>query len=315
MGRHYRKKGDGLRVELVWGLLGVVSRLPLGFHRRVFRMVSWFLEKVMHYRRDEMMINLGRSFPDKNYRELKELRHRVYLHLGRIMAEALWLGGCRGRRGPKRLHRQHLVEIVNVKDMNELYDKSSSVVILCGHSGNWELFPGIFQMNYDPDHPWHASEKDYAILHKKLRSHLWERIMDRTRGAVLYPMGFDKYLESDTILRYVLEHRQDKLIYLFPTDQFPYRGAARHDVGTFMHQPTLTMTGGAAVAAKLGMSVVYARWRSVARDRYTMEFVPITDNAKGMDPVDIMKRYYALLQADLEEQPWLYLWTHKRWKK
>jgi len=315
MGSHYRKKGDGFGVWLVWGLLGVVSRLPLGFHQRIFRLVSWFLEKVMHYRRDEMVINLARSFPDKNYRELKELRHRVYLRLGELMAEAVWYSGCRGKRGPKRLRRQHIVEIRNVGELNALYDASPSVMLLCGHSGNWELLTGIFQMNYDPEHPWHACEKDYVVVHKQLHSHLWERIMDRCRGVVLYPMGFDGYLESNTILRYVLEHRQEKKLYLFPTDQFPYKGATRHDVGIFMHQPTLAMAGGASIAAKLGMSVVYLRWRNPARGRYTLEFVPIAENAKGMDPVELMKRYYALLQADLEAEPWNYLWTHKRWKK
>ncbi len=28
-----------------------------------------------------------------------------------------------------------------------------------------------------------------------------------------------------------------------------------------------------------------------------------------------MRRYYKLLEADIEAQPWNYLWTHNRWKR
>ena len=48
---------------------------------------------------------------------------------------------------------------------------------------------------------------------------------------------------------------------------------------------------------------------------WTMTFEPITDNAAGSDPADIMKTYYQLLQRDIEAVPWNYLWTHKRWKE
>ena len=81
-----------------------------------------------------------------------------------------------------------------------------------------------------------------------------------------------------------------------------------------MHQPTQAMVGGAAIATKFKMSVVYLRWSVTAREHYTIEFVPITRDASAMTPVDIMKEFYRLLQEDLERQPENYLWTHKRWK-
>ena len=48
---------------------------------------------------------------------------------------------------------------------------------------------------------------------------------------------------------------------------------------------------------------------------YRMTIVPICEHAAGEDPLDLMQRYFRLLQEDLECQPWNYLWTHKRWKK
>ncbi len=33
-----------------------------------------------------------------------------------------------------------------------------------------------------------------------------------------------------------------------------------------------------------------------------------------MTPEAVMNGYYKLLQAELEAEPWNYLWSHKRWK-
>jgi KDO2-lipid IV(A) lauroyltransferase len=46
-----------------------------------------------------------------------------------------------------------------------------------------------------------------------------------------------------------------------------------------------------------------------------MTFVPITEHAGSMDPLDITQKYFNLLEADIKAQPWNYLWTHRRWKK
>ena len=74
------------------------------------------------------------------------------------------------------------------------------------------------------------------------------------------------------------------------------------------------MVGGAAIATKFRMSVVYIRWTKVRRDFYTLEFVPIVRDASTMTPVEIMQAFYRNLQEDLERQNENYLWTHKRWK-
>ena len=306
------RRRDGLGVALMWGLLGVVSRLPLRFHLWVFRLVSWFLEKVLHYRRDELMINLSRSFPDKKYKQLKQIRHRAYVHMGDLMAGAVRFSRYRGKNASARFRRNPPAEVLNPEVLDELYDNSPSVMVLTGHAGNWELIPGIPDM-VPADRPWHFDRKDLVIVYKQLSSHLWDRVIKRNRSSILGP-GNESLQETNHILRYALEHRGQKKVYVFPTDQFPYRGATRHDVGTFMHQPTQAMVGGAAIATKFRMSVVYIRWTKVRRDFYTLEFVPIVRDASTMTPVEIMQAFYRNLQEDLERQNENYLWTHKRWK-
>jgi KDO2-lipid IV(A) lauroyltransferase len=125
--------------------------------------------------------------------------------------------------------------------------------------------------------------------------------------------GFEGYVESRNVLRFTLEHR-DRRTFLFNTDQYPYRGAQGHEVKDFMHQRTLAMTGGAAIACKFGLAAEYVSFERVSRGHYRMRFTTISRDASQMTPDGVMDRYYALLQKDIEAQPSNYLWGHKRWK-
>ena len=104
------------------------------------------------------------------------------------------------------------------------------------------------------------------------------------------------------------------MFYNIVTDQYPYSDSSKVRVSDFMHQPTWSMDGAPALAHKLGMAVLYLRMREMEDGNYEMTFVPICKDARQMEEKDILDRYYALLQEDIEEQPWNYLWTHKRWK-
>ena len=76
----------------------------------------------------------------------------------------------------------------------------------------------------------------------------------------------------------------------------------------------MTMTGGTSIACKFVLAVVYVGFENVSRGHYRMKFRTIARNASGLTTGEIMERYYAMLQEDIETQPWNYLWSHKRWK-
>ena len=188
----------------------------------------------------------------------------------------------------------------------------NGMMVLTSHCGNWEILGGWFA--YAPEGSLGYTEKDIAVVYKRLSSSFWDKVMTRRRLGPLQGTEFDGYIESRNVLRYALGHRDSKKVFVFPTDQYPYRGAAGHTVEDFLHQMTLTMTGGAALARRLGLGVVYQRCRRISSGHYAWEFVPICDDASSMEPEEIMNRYYSLLQQDIEAQPSNWLWTHKRWK-
>ncbi len=299
---------------LVEALMGLAARLPLGFHLAMGRFYSWVLRDVLHYRRDVLTVNIARSFPELKYRQVEELVRRSYDHLGDIIAEAVWFGGCKGAKGRERLNASRIVDIVKPEVFNEVYENSTNMMVLSSHAGNWELLGGWFSYNHDPDVPLKSDFSEIGVVYRRLKSKVWDRVMADNRCNSIKDTGFNGYLESTEVFRFAITHRHEKFIYIFPTDQYPYSIASRHNVGKFLNQETLAMTGGAALACKFSMSVSYLRWKVLERGRYSVELVPLCSNAAEYTPERIMEMYYAELEKDIKDQPWNYLWTHKRWK-
>ena len=81
-----------------------------------------------------------------------------------------------------------------------------------------------------------------------------------------------------------------------------------------MGQDTWAMDAAENLARHMGYPVVYLSTREEDDGNYTMNFIPVCDNAAEMPEGAILSRYFELLEQNLREQPWNYLWTHRRWK-
>ena len=304
-------KGKSIGVWLTEAWMDLHGLLPLGYHRWWGRVLGDFIGSTLKYRNQVVMTNLARSFPDKKYDELKAISKRFYRHFATTLTEMIWFGACRGEKGRERLHRSHIVEITNPEELNRLYAGAPQLMMLQAHTGNWELIGGIRNYTYGTELS--IMPDSFAVTYVRLHNRSWDRVMARNRTAPVADQGFEGYVEATEVLRFALKKKGQKFGYSFITDQFPYT-RMHHPVVDFMHQPTQTMTGAAALACKMDMAVVYLRYECREEGGYRMTFVPISEHAGEEDPTAIMERYYQLLQEDLEKQPWNYLWTHKRWK-
>ena len=292
-------------------VLSLLALLPLRVHYALGRFVSWVTEYVLRYRVCDVTANLARSFPDLKYEELDELRHKFYRHFGELLAETVWFGGC---HNPKRLRRQHLVELENPEELSRLYEKAPSVMILMTHSGNWELIGGIGSYDYS-GRPGCINENDFFVVYRSQTIKFWNRIMKANRTAPLKDRKhYRGYLESGEVVRFVLEHRDEKILYNFITDQYPYAPTKGYLRLYFMNQKCVSMKGAAVLARKTGMAVCYMSMPQERRGLYKIRYKTICEDASTMSTEEIMQQYYKLLEADLKAQPWNYLWTHRRWK-
>lgn len=302
---------DNVRYYLLKGTLRAMGALPLRSQYRLGRLLSWVAEKVVHYRRDVVLVNLARSYPARKYGEIRRLAHEFYIHLGEIFAETVWMAGCHGR--PRRFADSRLVRVTNPETINRLFEQTPGVMLVSGHMGNWELMGGVRLFDYG-DTPPAFDERDVIAAYKRLHDPVMDKLMKEMRSAVARDRSQAcQLVESADFIRAIARQHGERHIWYSINDQHPYKGAAHVDL-EFMHQHTSTMTATYRIAAKYKFSLVYLSIRRTAEGHYEYTFIPIAEDASKMPVDEMINTNYRLMEEDLEAQPALYLWSHKRWK-
>ena len=299
-----------IAVNITRGAFVALSKLPLKFHYFMGGIFAWLARSVFRYRYDVVMVNLSRSFPDLKYGALKALAKDFYRHFGEIVAESIWFSGS----NYKRLYDSGIVTVTNPEEFNRLFLSTPSMTVLSTHCGNWELLGGFLGYRTSTGEKVALEEEQIRVVYKKLSSPVADEVFKRNRASALEKVGTSCEIESMNILRHAVANRGKRLIYIYPTDQAPYWKAAKHPMGEFMHQQTNAMLGSVGAACKLSHSVMYLKMKRVERGRYEMTLIPLCANASEMKPEDLMRRYYDLLEEEINETPANWLWTHKRWK-
>ncbi len=285
------------------------SKLPLKIHYRISPVIAFIIGRIVRYRRDTVVLNLARAFPEMSCWDLKDMVNAFYRHFADVVVETIWYGGC----DQKRLHDGHLVEIVNPEEIERLYNNSPSVMILYSHAGNWEVFGGIEAYNYTDRH-FPLSCANIRITYRKMSSKAWDdffrinRTLPTSEG-----LDFKGYIESKDVVRYVVRHSSEKLAYHFITDQRPYFANSGNMKVKFMGLECTSMSAGAALAHKMGMSVCFLNMSAERQGLYKFEYKTICDDASTMSVGEIMSKYYEYLEAEVRLHPSNYLWTHRRW--
>ena len=128
-----------LGVNIVRGIVKVVGRLPLKFHYSFAGFMTWVMRDVMRYRYDVVITNVARSFPEKKYKEVKQIADEFYRHLGEVFVEAIWFGAS----DYKRLYDSGLVTVTNPDVFNDYFVNTPNTTVLYSHCGNWELLGGF----------------------------------------------------------------------------------------------------------------------------------------------------------------------------
>lgn len=286
-----------------------LSRLPLKVHYGISPAIAFLVGKVFRYRRDTVVYNMSRAFPEMTCWEIADRVNAFYRHFADVVVEAIWFGGC----SQKRLRKEHIAEIVNPEEVERLFNVSPSVMVLCSHAGNWEISGGLESYNYTGRN-FPLSADNIRITYREMSSKAWDGFFRRNRMRPSSEgVHYKGYIESKEVVRYVMRHASEKLAYHFITDQRPYYSNSGNMKVTFMGLECTTMSAGAALAHKMGMSVCYLNMSATRRGLYTYSYKTICEDASRMSVEDIMGKYYQLLEEEICLHPFNYLWTHRRW--
>jgi len=255
-------------------------------------MLRFLAEKVFRYRREVIIENLSRAFPEKSHKEIRAISHRFYRHFFAVFTEVIKSQGM----GPEEV-RKHF-QLQNPELIIQLHEQGVNVIVMGGHWGNWEwitLSPLFFNFST-------------YTLYKPLSSKIAENLMSRVRSR----FGL-KLLPMQQAGRYILSRKDYPALYYFIGDQSPSHKDPQYCFN-FLNQPSFFFTGGAKLAQATHAAVVYQSIRKIKPGYYLVTYQTISLPGDGMRIRDILSEYARLLENDIREQPENWLWSHKRWK-
>ena len=243
-----------------------------------------------------MRENLQRSFPDKTETERKQIGRDFYHQFCYTVVESIYGYRCSDEEMRQRVVFEHMDEV------NRLIDAAGGGIFMLGHMGNWEWLASIQQ--------WVSPGVKELNVYRKLKS----EAMDKTMLMLRAKRG-GACVEKQRILREMVRYRAEKqpVTIGLLSDQKPRPEVTRTWV-TFLHQETGFLDGGEVLGKKFGYPVFYLYVTRTQRGYYHVDMKTVSANPKETAEGEITTAYAQVLEQNINEQPFLWLWTHDRWK-
>ena len=280
-------------------LIRILSLLPL---RVLYFLGDWFVYPlcyyVVRYRRRVVRKNLVNSFPEKDMQEIKALERAYYHHLTSVIAEIIY-----GYRISEEEMFRRMV-CLNPEVVDELLEEKGGLMILLGHFGNWEWMPQVARY-------FHTTNFMHYNIYRRQKSESANRAMSALRAKRGWPC-----IEKNSLLREMVAQRKDGQYksYGMICDQKPSPNN-QHFWTTFLHQDTSFLDGSEVLARKFDYATVYMHIHSPRRGYYEVTAIPLrAENTPEIKDFPITEQFARLMEANIREQPELWLWSHDRWK-
>ena len=251
---------------------------------------------VVRYRRRLVEKNIRLSFPEKSEAERKAIAKAFYKQFADTVVESIY-----GYRISDEEMRRRVV-FRNMDEANRLIDAAGGGIFMLAHFGNWEWMASVQQ--------WVSPGVTEMNIYRRLNSAAMDALMldiRSKRGGVCV----EKQRVLREMVRYRAEHKPVTIGLL--SDQKPRPEVTRTWL-TFLNQETGFLDGGEVLSKKFGYPVFYLHIARAERGYYLAEMRTISATPKETVEGEITEQYARMLEANIREQPALWLWTHNRWK-
>ena len=251
---------------------------------------------VVRYRRKLCYRNMRESFPEWTEEQVRELEKRFYHHFVDVIMEIV-----RSYRASEEEMQQY-IQFANLPDIERWTEANGGLFFMLGHMGNWEWLASIQQ--------WVSPGVKELNVYRKLKS----EAMDKTMLMLRAKRG-GACVEKQRILREMVRDRAEKqpVTIGLLSDQKPRPEVTRTWVD-FLHQQTGFLDGGEVLGKKFGYPVFYLYVTRTQRGYYHVDMKTVSANPKESADGEITTTYARMLERNINEQPFLWLWTHNRWK-
>lgn len=281
-----------LKNKLIYALLYAFSLLPLWALYGVSDFLTFFVYRVIGYRKAVVFSNLAIAFPEKTISERQKIAKQFYRNFTDSMLESIKLISA----GPRLIDRMFVAD-PSLFDVFSGTEKNIQIHAL--HNFNWEIvnqgvsremklpFLGVYQPIINPF---------FETLFKKIRSKY---------GTVLIP--------ANDFKNNFLSHQDKQYVIALVADQNPGNPAKAWWVN-FFGKPAPFVTGPEKAARQRNTVVVFGNFYKIRRGLYTFVVEKITEDPASMQPGELTLRYIKYIEDRIRERPDNYLWSHRRWK-
>lgn len=283
-------------IRSLWKLM---SLLPMGVLHFISDLIYFPLYYVARYRRKVVRKNLVNAFPEKTEEEIEKMEKRFYSAFCDYVMETVKLMSMSPEKIKRHLRFEGTEEVERLASQ-----EGRSCVVYMGHTFNWEFVTSL------PLH-FHNPQIQFGQIYHPLANKAMDRLFLEMRNQY----GSESISMGNT-LRRVLQLGKEKKPFVigFIADQVPHWEAIDYWM-EFFHQETPVFTGTEKIARRTGSAVFYMSMHREKRGKYVATFKKMVENASATHEHELTNAYYRLLEENMKEQPELWLWTHRRWKR
>jgi KDO2-lipid IV(A) lauroyltransferase len=276
----------------VYGLLYLISLLPLFILYRISDFAFFIIYHVVGYRKNVVLDNLRNAFPELSDKEIQRIAKRFYLNFTDTFIETIKMLSM-SKRQFNRMVDLDLTEVL------QLEASGKSIQFHAGHQFNWEFANWKIAMEL---------KIPVIGVYMKIKNKIFNKIfydMRAKHGTVL--------VETKEFKNRMHSLLKDQYAIGLAADQNPRKPEQSYWLHYF-NRPAPFVTGPDKSAIKNATAVVFMRMIKVRRGRYRFETVVLTDGHQQLQAGELTLRYRDLLEETIKNQPDNYLWSHRRWK-
>lgn len=277
---------------LVYGLLYLISLLPLKVLYILADFAYFLLYYVIGYRRDVVFGNLHQAFPEKSDEEIKKIAKRFYRNFTDNFIEFVKLISA-----SRDFITRHFYGDCSLLD--SLYDQGRRAQIQLAHNFNWEgaclaIAP--------------RAKQPFIVVYMPIGSKVLDRIFLKVRsktGAILLP--------ASDVRNAIIPYRNQSYLLILVADQNP-GNPGKALWYKFFGKPTPFLKGPESGARRGNTPVLFSKFIKERRGYYRIIFEMGAENPADLNEGELTKKYVDYLHNFISEYPEMWLWSHRRWK-
>ena len=277
---------------LYYGIIIPLSNLPFKVLYLLSDIIYVIIYKVIGYRREVVLGNIKRAFPEKTEDELKDIERKFYRHLADLVVESLKTFTISAEEILERM------KVRNPEVTDRFFHEGKSIVGMGGHNGNWELYAVACAMQI---------KHRVVALYTPINNKFFDKTMRKSRsrfGLNMVPTSAKEELPSDM---------KSPTMVIFGIDQCP-RKTQRAYWTKFLGQETGVQFGAEKFARDHNLPVIFGNIHKVKRGYYEVEYEVICEDPSKEPIGGILEKGTRRLEEIIREKPEYWLWSHKRWK-